>query len=273
MLKKFNPFEIADFCTDKINLMSIIKLRNGPLKISTFKKLMTGIFPNQTINFEDLLKNLKEKGFIEIVKASQSNNEEINESNQYLLLIKDIISLRKPSSSVQNKLTELIIPNDALIKYNNALKSFFKKYAKKGIAGDDPDVIQLFKDHSAIAAINYLRDHIIPLKSPPVELLYLDSTHSTQEQFLELLQKLIDQNFVFLCENPDNLEGPWVILLTDVDLHELFPEYIINGVIQQLNNKSLDKSTAILCLNILKNKYLEWNPSVELSRFPEEEDL
>lgn len=273
MLKKLSPDEITNFCTNKVNLTSIIKLRSGPFRISTFKKLIGAIFSNQIINFEELINNLKENGFIEIINAVESNNKECSESNQYLLLIKDIISLRKPSSVIQNKLIELNIPNEAIISYTTALKSFFKNYTKKGIAGDDPDVIQLFKDHSAINVINYLKENIISLKSPPTELLFLDSTHYTQAQFNDIIHKLAEQNFVFLSEDPYNRENKLVILLTDVDLHELYPEYIINGVIQQLNNKTLDKSTAILCLNVLKNKYLEWNPSAELSRFPEEEDL
>ncbi|MBD3350662.1 MAG: hypothetical protein GF364_04160 [Candidatus Lokiarchaeota archaeon] len=265
-------FEIAELLSDQVYHYAIRKLRNGLMRVSTFKKLINARFSHDKIDIQSILESLKNLNFIRIIaKESQLDPEStLSEKDQFILLVNDFLSIRKPSIEIQEILAHKNFHPQIRESYKRNLVLFFQKYKRNKSFGDDPDVLQIFNRKEYFIVVDFLRDQITTLDKPPKSLL---KYFSDLKSYKEVIAYLSERNFVILEQNPKKLGGNkpqvYVILLTDIELVELFPEYMINKILEQRRNEKIPKELAIDALNILKDKYTKLHP---FSEFPGETD-
>ncbi|MHA1819248.1 MAG: hypothetical protein ACTSU2_13400 [Promethearchaeota archaeon] len=272
-------FDVATLVSEKPVLYTIQKLRKGPIRKSTLEKLLKARFSSMKLNPEDVLNKLIKNKFIEIFSVQLESNPQENPANEneekeqekgqekeqekkknvitqeYVCLIKDYLAIRKPAIQVFDLVEISDLPLNVKKNYHRILEDFFKRYAHDPSLGDDPEVFNIFINENLLKLIEFLTQNIIKLNNPPKNLV---AQIGNKTEYFNAIKLLAERNIVYLAEDPNDPKNPWIILLTDIELQQIFPEYLINGISEELNKERINKDVAIIALNILKNAYIKY---------------
>ena len=248
--------DVAKFISQKTSLFAVQKLRKGPIKNSTFEKLLKARFARLKLDAKALILSLNRNGFIKFfeIETQKDDNNSGKNKTKYICLIRDYVAIRRPPIQVYDLIDQGVLPRQTQKQYQKMLQDYFKKYSKRPSIGDDPEVYKIFMDENLTKIVQYLTKNIIPIKNPPKDIVM---AVGGIEKFKNYLKNLVEKNVIYLGENPKDKSNPWIILLTDIELQEIFPEYLIDGVASQLRDELIDKDVAIRALNILKNAYVK----------------
>jgi len=160
-----------------------------------------------------------------------------------LILLKDFIAIRKPPVQVLNLLKSKNISKTIIEEYKNEIKKFFIKYQNSRSLGEDLSVIKFFADFEKVKAFEQFYTQIISRKN--LQYIFKD---------IKIIKNLLEEKY--LIEIRD-----YLLILTEPNFEIIFPQYLVNKIIEQLNKKYIPKELAIKCLEILKKEYIKNHPN------------
>lgn len=224
-------------------IIPIRALRDGPTKEETLKKFLSVKFKGKKISGPNLITALEDK---KIIGSFVHKDDKI----KYLLLMKDLYSIRVPPKSVLNLLDETPIPKEIKKIYKKQLNTFFKSYTKKKDLGDDLLPFKIFANVDLLSIVNILKKKIVPFENIETEIT------NVAENAEVLLKKLEEMEVVTIIKESAKLKKGWVFLKTDFEIRSFFPEYLIKNISIKLKDGLIDKSLALKSLHSLKNFYI-----------------
>ena len=225
-------------------LVTIRALRDGPLKETTLKKFLTVKLKGKKLSISQLMNNLEEKKII-------GSFLHLDDNSKYLILVKDIYSLRIPPKSVLNLLNKSSIPKDIIKLYKKQLDAFFKLYSNSKNLGDDSIPLRIFSNADYLSIVNILKENIISLKDT------VNTFAGITQNYQKALNELEKMDVISIIKESVKPQRGWMFLKTDFELNAFFPEYLIKNISEKLKKSLIDKNLALKALYSLKYFYLK----------------
>ena len=170
-----------------------------------------------------------------------------NERSVLLFLINDLIMLRIPPFKILNNFNNFGLPKDLEAIFKEKIKLFFETY--KHSEEDNLKIINILSNPRVYVIFDMLRNSI--LNKSDFEKLKNKGLKELDNAF----KLLIDAQIITSLKDPSGNE--YYILISDFYVKSFIPQYILNVLKDNFNNKTKSEPVLIKYLNILEETYKE----------------
>ncbi len=253
---------LEEILRDKVLIFILQKLRQGPIQTESLRKLVKAKFKKLSNNPQSYLERLIEFDFIREYEYTKDKADpdrspnlfpqmKVGDTKSFFLLTKDFYAIRKPPATVLSKITSLNLSNDDLKEIKREMEVFFNKYTTTQSSGDDPTVIDLFSNDALYLTINLLSSDIVKLDDLKAKV--KDDFKADPEKIMD---ELLKKKFLKIVQ-PPNSKKKYALLMTDIEVKALYPEYLLRNFNQKIAEKEVDKDFALKTLGTMRKYYLE----------------
>ncbi|NVM04069.1 MAG: hypothetical protein HWN67_17190 [Candidatus Helarchaeota archaeon] len=177
-------------------------------------------------------------------------------SDEFVFLIGDFFITRVPPSNIIELVLQKQIPEYIAQNYVSKVKNYFQDYSP---TNEDADIIsEIFCDLDSYQLLKLLR--LSPASKKGIK-----KVVGKLKDIDETLNKLQSIKSIEIFKDKQNNEH--YFLITDLRIQKFFPEYLLNKILENYNNKSIPESFLIEYLKNLKDTY-----QTEMERIKKEEE-
>jgi hypothetical protein len=190
------------------------------------------------LDINAVLNSLVKLGLIKISSVKGLPTEAV-------FLIGNVFVTRTPSIMTLRRIKQLEISSEAQNDYLSEVKTFFKQY--KPNPADNERILELFINPDTYTILNLLR-------LSPVTQIGLNKIKNQVSDINLALKKLWDVDLLRLIKNKKGDE--YYLLKSDIRVQKFFPEYVINIIRANYNQKTKPNQILLEHLKLLRDTYL-----------------
>ncbi|MHA1341137.1 MAG: hypothetical protein ACTSRZ_14370 [Promethearchaeota archaeon] len=230
---------IAMIYADDVKRMIIKKLqKEGCMLKSEIAVWIRDQYKSGFVNLESVLLSLIRASVIKSVSVKGTPSETI-------FLIKDIYITRAPPAILIKDAVNRGLPANLVETYKNEIYNFFANY--KNDEQDNLDIINVLLDPPVYETLTLLRQAIVTR----------DDLEKLQKKGVDdvddVLKKLWKAKMIVVLQ--DDAGNEYYALQSDIKIISTFPEWQLNLIREQYNNKTKSNLVLIEYVNILKEIY------------------
>ena len=165
------------------------------------------------------------------------------DNNIYLFLVRDFEIVRVPNEHLRKLVKSSKYSHLAKI-YESKVKEFFESYEE---CSDSNELAVILLNPMKYSIIEHLRKEVLPVEQLKSKI------QRNLKHFDMMLEELMNQNVVYVYR--DDSGKDWAMLITDIAVIEIYPEYITDSLTQLYNSNKIQPELAIKHLNYLERNY------------------
>ncbi len=228
-------------------LFALEHLRNGITKKEAFMQLLKHKFSKKGIKAGDIIKNFYDLRMIKKVTYTKGQ-----ESEEYYVLIRDFIIYKKPPvKMMEAMLVNPKFPQHLAGEIKKDIEDIFKNLKDLDVKLEE--YLQLINISNIKPTLDLLSQNVIPLHDAEYIKKIKSEIGSDFEKAIDLLKT---KSMVKTLEDQKRKET-WAYLRYNYEIHQIYPEYIIESINKNMKNGTIPKDLAVLALNDLKLAYYE----------------
>ncbi|MHA1356503.1 MAG: hypothetical protein ACTSRC_00150 [Candidatus Helarchaeota archaeon] len=209
------------------------------------------------VNFFDINAAINSLIKLELVKLSSVKGL----PSEGVFLIGNVFVTRIPSTNSIRQLKQLKLSAEVQNDYLVEVKKYFEQY--RPTSSDNEKLLNILVDSDSYKVLNLLR-------LTPVTQKGLMKVKNQVKDLNESLKKLWDVDLLRILKNKMGEE--YYILKSDIRLQKYFPEYIINSIRNQYNQRTKPNAVLIEHLKLLRDSYLNLPEEFQKMYSPIEEE-
>jgi hypothetical protein len=228
-------------------LFALEHLRNGITKKEAFMQLLKHKFSKKGIKAGDIIKIFYDMRMIKKVTFTKGQ-----ESEEFYVLVRDFIIYKKPPvKMMEDMLINPKFPQHLSTEIKKDIEDIFKNLKDLDVKFDE--YLEITNTPSINVLIDALSQNVIPLHDTE----YLAKLNSEiGPEFEKALDMLTTKGLVKIIEDQKRKEK-WAYIRYVYEIHQIYPEYIVESINKNMKNGNIPKELAIIALNELKLAYYE----------------
>lgn len=171
-----------------------------------------------------------------------------------IFLIGNTFVTRIPPAMTLRRLKQLELSSETENHYLSKMKAYFEQY--KPNPTDNEHILEIIIDPDTYTILNLLR-------LAPVTKQSLNKVENQVRDMNLALKKLLDTDLLLIIKNKKDEE--YYLLISDIRVQKYFPEYILNTIRLNYNQKTKPSQTLIEHLKLLRESYTNLQKEIKSS--------
>lgn len=228
-------------------LFALEHLRNGITRKEAFMQLLKHKFSKKGIKAGDIVKNFYDLRMIKKITFNKGQ-----ETEEYYVLVRDFIIYKKPPvKMMEEMLINPKFPQHLSTEIKKDIEDIFKNLKDLDVKFEE--YLELINSMSIKSLIDILTQNVIPLHDTEYVAKLKSDIGSEFEKAMDLLKS---KGLVKIIEDQKRKES-WAYIRFVYEIHQIYPEYIVESINKNMKNGNIPKDLAIIALNELKLAYYE----------------